>query len=456
MNKIVMIPIGRLKHHPENPRKDLGDLTELAESIRKNGIMQNLTVVYEKLGEVDTGRYLVVIGNRRMEAAKLAGVEELPCVISEMDHKTQIATMLEENMQRADLTVYEQAQGFQMMMELGYTAKDISEKTGFGETTVRRRIKMAEMDPKLLKKACEAQDTDRQITLFDFDRLAQVESVKERNALLKDIGDSNFEWKLKRALKVQQANRMKPAAHKAIQEAKLKKIPQNERYSGKYRQMYGSNCELDKWDEKKPFIPKVDEELFYDEDDTDIIFFTKEKKQKAQAPKKSPEELEKEKQIDLAWKTAERVAEASTDLRRRFAEGLTVSPKNAMRMMQWAMIAPISAMMSYNTPTLALQKKFDLNSMSIPDRIEKMSRIILEMPQKQWPTLILMMFEGEKEPKELSFTCGGRYDFPKYDRKVRLEICYEWLTEFGYQMSDEEIQMMSGTHTIFRKEAEDE
>ena len=456
MNKIVMIPIGRLKHHPENPRKDLGDLTELAESIRKNGIMQNLTVVYEKLGEVDTGRYLVVIGNRRMEAAKLAGVEELPCVISEMDHKTQIATMLEENMQRADLTVYEQAQGFQMMMELGYTAKDISEKTGFGETTVRRRIKMAEMDPKLLKKACEAQDTDRQITMFDFDRLAQVESVKERNALLKDIGDSNFEWKLKRALKVQQANRMKPAAHKAIQEAKLKKIPQNERYSGKYRQMYGSNCELDKWDEKKPFIPKVDEELFYDEDDTDIIFFTKEKKQKAQAPKKSPEELEKEKQIDLAWKTAERVAEASTDLRRRFAEGLTVSPKNAMRMMQWAMIAPISAMMSYNTPTLALQKKFDLNSMSIPDRIEKMSRIILEMPQKQWPNLILMMFEGEKEPKELSFTCGGRYDFPKYDRKVRLEICYEWLTEFGYQMSDEEIQMMSGTHTIFRKEAEDE
>ena len=39
MNEIVMIPIGQLEHHPENPRKDLGDLTELAESIRKNGIM---------------------------------------------------------------------------------------------------------------------------------------------------------------------------------------------------------------------------------------------------------------------------------------------------------------------------------------------------------------------------------------------------------------------------------
>ena len=478
MNEIVMIPIDQLQHHPENPRKDLGDLTELAASIKANGIMQNLTVVKghmmdkaewiaaakaegvsreEALGTWDPnawepGGYTVVIGNRRMEAAKLAGLKEVPCVISFMDYKTQISTMLEENMQRADLTVFEQAQGFQMMMDLGYSAKEISEKTGFGETTVRRRIKMAEMDPKLLKKACEGKDAERQITMFDFDRLAQVDSVKQRNDLLKDIGDSNFEWKLRRALKVQQANKMKPAAHKAIQEAKLKKLPQNERYSGKYRQIYGSDCELDKWDGEKPFIPKVNEELFYDEDETDIMFFTKEKKQKAQEPKKSPEEVEKEKQIELAWKTAERVAEASTDLRHRFTEGLTVSPKNAMRMMQWALIAANGAMMSYDTPTQALQKKFELNEMSIPDRIEKMSKIILDMPQRQWPNLILMMFEGGREPKTLSFTCGGRYDFPKYDRRVRLELCYEWLTEFGYQMSDEEIQMMSGKHPIFQKE----
>ena len=451
MTEIVMIPVERLEHHPENPRKDLGDLTELAESIRKNGVMQNLTVVP---AEGLPGMYSVVIGNRRMEAAKLAGLEELPCVISEMDHRTQIATMLEENMQRADLTVYEQAQGFQMMMDLGYSAKDISEKTGFGETTVRRRIKMAEMDPKLLKKACEAQDAERQITMFDFDRLAQVESVKERNDLLKGIGESNFEWRLKRALKVQQATKMKPAAHKAIQEAKLKKLPQNERYSGKYDQIWNASLELDKWDGKKPFIPKVDGELFYDEDDTDIIFFQKTKRQKREEPKKTPEELEKEKQIDLAWKTAERVAEASAELRRSFVDGLTVSPKTAMRMMQWTMVAATGAMMDYNTPTLALQKKHGLNGMSIPERIEKMSRIILEMPQKQWPGMILMMFEGEKDPTAITFTYGSRGDFPKYDRRVKLELCYEWLTEFGYQMSDEEIQMMSGTHPIFRKEAE--
>ena len=136
MNMIEMIPIGELMHHPENPRLDLGDLTELTESIRQNGVMQNLTVVPS---ETEKDRYLVVIGNRRMEAAKAAGLTELPCVVSFMNHKDQIATMLMENMQRADLTVYEQAQGFQMMMDLGFMPEEIEKKTGFSETTVRRR-----------------------------------------------------------------------------------------------------------------------------------------------------------------------------------------------------------------------------------------------------------------------------------------------------------------------------
>ena len=452
MNTITMIPVGLLEHHPENPRKDLGDLTELTASIRKNGIMQNLTVV----PDMDNSKYLVVIGNRRLEAAKAAGLIELPCVVKDLDHKTQIATMLEENMQRADLTVYEQAQGFQMMMDLGYSAADIAEKTGFGETTVRRRIKMAEMDAKLLKKACEGNDTDRQITLLDFDRLAQVEDISKRNKLLECIGESNFEWKLNRTLKVQQARKMKDAAHKAIQDAKLKKLPDNERYSGKYRHLYGSNCELDKWDGKKPFIPKnADGELFYTEDETDIYFYIKEKKQPAKPEKKSPAQIEKEKQIDLAWKTTERVATASAELRERFVEGMTVGPKNCMRMMQWAMIAAFGAMLSYDTPSLALVKRFNMQQMNIPDRIEKMSQMLMEMPQKQWPNLILLMFQGEKEPKTLSFTCGGRYDFPQYDKKVRLEQCYAWLTEFGYQMSDEEIQMMAGTHEVYKKGGEE-
>lgn len=110
--KLVYIPITEIHSHPDNPRKELGDLSELAESIKVKGVMQNLTVVPRA-----EGGYTVIIGHRRMGASKLAGLTELPCVIVEMSDKDQVATMLLENMQRSDLTVYEQAQGFQMMFD---------------------------------------------------------------------------------------------------------------------------------------------------------------------------------------------------------------------------------------------------------------------------------------------------------------------------------------------------
>ena len=449
-NTIVMISIEQLEHHPENPRKDLGDISELTESIRKNGIMQNLTVVKNKFVP---DLYTVVIGNRRMEAAKAAGLEAVPCVISDMDPREQIATMLEENMQRADLTVYEQAQGFQMMMDLGYSAKEISEKTGFSETTVGRRLQMAKLDKEIFADA-----VGKQITIDDLDKLAKIENVEKRNELLKEYGENNFEWRVHHEICKQKADKVRGKVKQILEEAGIKQIPEKDRHYtyGKYDQLYQKTLEMDKWDGKSEFIPKVDGELFWTENGTDIQFYVKQKKQKAEERKKTPEEIEEEKKRDLAWKTVERVAETSAELRKKFVEGLTVSPKNAMRMMQWLLVAMTGAMISYDAPTLMLVKRYNISTSNIPERIVQMSKIMMEMPQKEWPKLILLMFEGDKDPKQLSFTCGGRYDFPKHDRKVRLEQCYEWLTEFGYQMSDEEIRMMSGTHECYGKEAEED
>lgn len=149
MAEIKYIPVSKLWRHPDNPRKDLGDVTELAESIKVNGVLQNLTVV-PLIGEItkkwDGESYRVIIGHRRLAAAKLAGLEELPCVVVEMSEREQLSTMLTENMQRSDLTVYEQAQGFQMMLDMGDTVEDIAEKSGFSATTVRRRVKLLELD----------------------------------------------------------------------------------------------------------------------------------------------------------------------------------------------------------------------------------------------------------------------------------------------------------------------
>ena len=97
------MPVHQLVHHPDNPRKEFGDLSELTESIRKKGIMQNLTIIPVECRELPVeqqpnineinmnGEFLVLIGNRRMEAAKQAGVEKLPCrIVTGLSKKDQI------------------------------------------------------------------------------------------------------------------------------------------------------------------------------------------------------------------------------------------------------------------------------------------------------------------------------------------------------------------------------
>ncbi len=454
MNHIEMIPVEQLQHHPENPRKDLGDLTELADSIKKNGVMQNLTVVPS---EYEKDRYLVVIGNRRMEAAKQAGLAEVPCVVSFMDHRRQISTMLMENMQRADLTVYEQAQGFQMMMDLGFTEKEIGEKTGFSETTVRRRLKMAELDKDTFKKA-----VGKQITMDDLDKLGQLDSVKERNALLKEYGENNFDWKLNRAIKIQKAKKMRGAAHKMLQEAQIEKVPEKDTYSlysGGYEKLYQQTLELDKWDGKRNFIPKLKDEgkLYYTEDDTDISFYLKKKKQKKETEKKRAAEIEEAKKRDLAWKTIDRSAETAAELRKQYADDLGVSPKIAMRMMQWALVAAFTAMGNYSTPTMTIKQELKPEGVYTPEILADLKKKIMELPQSRWPALILMMFEGDwrgQKNKPPKWADGPKDRMPQYKKNVPLEMCYEWLTEFGYSMSTEEIEMMSGTHPVFQTEVE--
>ncbi len=199
MSEIVYIDVHKLYQHPDNPRKNVDDLEELAASIKANGILQNLTVV-PKLGEItgkwDGESYTVIIGHRRLAAAKLAGLEKVPCTVVDMTPQEQVQTMLLENMQRKDLKVYEEAQGFQMLLDFGDSVEDVSKASGFSTTTIRRRVKLTELDQGKLK---EAVDT-RQIPLGDFEKLSDVEDIEDRNALLEYIGTNDFQWKLNGAL----------------------------------------------------------------------------------------------------------------------------------------------------------------------------------------------------------------------------------------------------------------
>lgn len=201
------LPVNMIYPHPNNPRRDVGDVTELAESIKANGIFQNLTVVWGGKGvevahpdEDDPDGYTVIIGHRRLAAAKAAGLETVPCMVVEMDEREQAATMLLENMQRADLTVYEQAQGFQMMLDLGETQEGIAKKTGLSKTTIRHRLKLLELDQEELRKAEE-----RQATFADYIELEKIKDPEKKNEALKTIGTQNFKWKVNQIISQENA-----------------------------------------------------------------------------------------------------------------------------------------------------------------------------------------------------------------------------------------------------------
>ena len=211
MSTITMIETKLLFHHPNN-RKNLGDMTELACSIRKNGVYQNLTVVtydpaqHGVLTDPDANVnfapgavYVVVMGNRRLEAAKMAGLTQVPCVIAEMDLKTQLRAMCEENLHRKSMDALEQADAFQMLLDLGDSISEISEKAGISATTVRSRLKLLEMDRDTLVAA-----EDRGGSMTDYMELSKIKDVAKRNAVLEKVGTSDFQLELNQALREQE------------------------------------------------------------------------------------------------------------------------------------------------------------------------------------------------------------------------------------------------------------
>ncbi len=190
MPELQYIEVSKIYPHPDNPRKNLGDIQELSDSIKANGVLQNLTVV-----PMSNGQYTVVIGHRRLAAAKKAGLSVVPCVAMEMTPQEQVRTMLMENIQRSDLTVYEQAQGFQMMLDMGETVESIAKDCGFSQSTVRRRVRLLELDADKFKKS-EA----RGATLQDYAQLEKIETPELNNKALDAIGTANFRDVLKKAI----------------------------------------------------------------------------------------------------------------------------------------------------------------------------------------------------------------------------------------------------------------
>lgn len=457
MNKgdIIMLPIKQLHAHPENPRKDIGDISELSESIKVNGILQNLTVVpghYEG-NEFCDGEYTVIIGHRRLAAAKKAGLKELPCSVTEMSVEKQVATMLTENMQRENLTVYEQAKAFQQLsIDFGKSVSEIAEMSGFSETTVRRRTKLADLNEVAFKRAC-----DRGATLFDFAELDKLETNEDKAKVLADMGTVNFKNTLKETLAAQKY-RHKREEWIASLRSFATEIEQQS-YIGdtfvrmNYYRGYGS------WTKNEEIIRPEDADsvrYFFTVKDSQITVY----KEAVSDPEKEAEQAEqrkKEQEIANRWEQMQDISTRHRELRREFVVGFGQANRHMNSIVKFASDAMlVEAGRQYyvdmNRRDLAelLGIPYDCDNKCLDE--EEFDRIKSEKPL--WVLLAMGYWYCDKSKGYIAHEWDSNDKCFKnvWREDKRLDLIYQFLEQLGYEKSDEERQIQDGTHPLFDKE----
>ena len=134
-----LVEIHRLVGAADNLRRDVGNVTELASSMRSIGVLEPLLVTPTVDG------FAVVAGHRRLAAARKVGLEVVPCVIREMTEVERVVAMVVENEQRSDLSPIESAEGYFRLIDMGVTQKDLAKKVGRSSKHVGSRLALLEL-----------------------------------------------------------------------------------------------------------------------------------------------------------------------------------------------------------------------------------------------------------------------------------------------------------------------
>jgi ParB family chromosome partitioning protein len=147
-----MIPIDQIDPNPNQPRQVMGDLSELIASIGEKGIIEPLVVRQR------AGRFQIVAGERRYQAAVQVGLRELPAVIRDADETEMLELALIENLQRKDLTPFEESEALQgLAASCGYTHEDLARRLGKSRTSVTESLALNAM-PQEVRNLCRLAD----------------------------------------------------------------------------------------------------------------------------------------------------------------------------------------------------------------------------------------------------------------------------------------------------------
>ncbi len=212
---VLMVHVGMIEPAADNPRRDVGDIDELAASIQANGIYQPLVVCYQDPRATGGPQYKLVIGHRRFAAAQKAGLTRVPVLVRRFSEQERLEAMLVENLQRSDLTALEEAGAFKTLTGMGLSQRDIATRIGRSQAHVSRRLALLELP----EKAAEALDTGS-ITLDDAVEISKLADHPKALKAAMDQLDRNPAW-LKHTVNEQLRN-IEREKKKAAAIAKLK------------------------------------------------------------------------------------------------------------------------------------------------------------------------------------------------------------------------------------------
>jgi ParB family chromosome partitioning protein len=343
------------------------------------------------------------------------------------------------DLQRNDLTIWEQAQGFQMMLDFGETVSDISAQTGFSETTVRRRVKLLDLDKDKFQKSVE-----RGATLQEYAELDKIRDVELKNSVLEKMGTPNFQWELRNAI-----DKETKATNKALLIVELKK------FATQIEKAASDMCHV-RWFSN--FLNLDTKYLKPDDADNRKYFFVVSHYEiqllvkKASKTDNEPEKAiqEERRQLQEQRERLDELHKRAYELRSEFVKNYAGRQKDARNIMEFSLKAMLLG---------------DVDPYDLPNEICKVLGIEIPEPEDDDDSdgdeiMVKAVFEAfEVSPEKVLLVaayCGLEDERARYcDWQGRfashsaLDALYALLEKIGYEMSEEERSLRDGTHELY-------
>ena len=361
--------------------------------------------------------------------------------------------MLLENMQRADLTVYEQAQGFQMMLDLGETEESISEKTGFSRSTVRHRLNIAKLNPNLIME--KQQDEGFQLSLTDLYKLEKLKDVKDRERILEEA-DTSSELSEMVEYELEKQNRDEIAAFiiEELEALGIKAFPEDETYDP-WTSKWETVEEYD-LDDGNPETIEIDTE----EDERELLYIRAGYQEsylrvvrKARNVKKELSPWEKKEKEKKKWRGAiqeiiGKISRRRKNLIDRIISGEIAPVKDELSHMKelWKNISDMCSAVGQNSYYQYLSGKKESWQVTMGDR-ESLKDQVSNLTEIQ--EMLITLHYGLRYQEGCIVSI---YEDP-YNKKAAEKVmdAYMALKPYGWYFEEDEKKVLDGTHEYYEK-----